>query len=209
MTATFPGGVKQFPVINPGDPILSSTENAQQDEIKAIETEYRRMGLQNLADPNADRVLFWDDSAGALKWLTLGTGLTITDTTVIAERTHIVTANDTWNFKPASTDLFIVGSMSLSNIVVPTGHDLLVEFDAIVVFRDVYGANIYLYNSTTLLETFVAPMRMNVASARAGFHYSHKITTDGTYNLSIRCTANGSTAVDMDFLNRSLKATVI
>ena len=37
MTATFPGGVKQFSVINPGDPILSSTENAQQEEIVAIE----------------------------------------------------------------------------------------------------------------------------------------------------------------------------
>ena len=37
MTATFPGGVKQFPVINPGDQILSATENAQQDEIVAIE----------------------------------------------------------------------------------------------------------------------------------------------------------------------------
>ena len=71
MAATFPGGVKQFPVINPGDPILSSTENAQQEEIVAIETEYRRMGLHNLADPGADRVLFWDDSAGALKWLTV------------------------------------------------------------------------------------------------------------------------------------------
>ena len=78
MAATFPGGVKQFPVINPGDPILSSTENAQQEEIVAIETEYRRMGLQNLTDPNADRVLFWDDSAGALKWLTVD-GIVDTD----------------------------------------------------------------------------------------------------------------------------------
>jgi hypothetical protein len=78
MTATFPSGVKQFPVINPGDPILSSTENAQQEEIVAIETEYLRMGLQNLADPGADRVLFWDDSAGALKWLTVN-GIVDTD----------------------------------------------------------------------------------------------------------------------------------
>lgn len=39
-------------------------------------------GLHSLTDPNADRVLFWDDSAGALKWLTLGDGLTITDTTI-------------------------------------------------------------------------------------------------------------------------------
>jgi len=166
-------------------------------------------GLGKLSDPNADRVLFWDDSAGALKWLTLGTGLTITDTTVIAERTHIVTANDTWNFKPEGTDFFIVDSMSLSNVVVPTGHNLLVEFDAIGYFRDVYGASIHLYNSTTRLVTFTAPMRMNVASARAGFHYSYRITSAGTYNLSIQCTANGNTSVDMDFLTRSLKATVI
>ncbi len=82
MTATFPGGVKVFPLINPGDPIVAATQNAQQEEIVAIETEYRRMGLQNLADPNADRVLFWDESAGALQWLTLGTGLTITGTTI-------------------------------------------------------------------------------------------------------------------------------
>lgn len=38
----------------------------------------------SLADPNADRVLFWDDSAGALTWLTMGTNLTITGTTLDA-----------------------------------------------------------------------------------------------------------------------------
>jgi hypothetical protein len=36
----------------------------------------------SLADPGADRVLFWDDSAGATTWLTVGTGLSITDTTL-------------------------------------------------------------------------------------------------------------------------------
>jgi hypothetical protein len=38
----------------------------------------------SLADPGADRVLFWDDSAGAMTWLTVGTGLTITGTTLEA-----------------------------------------------------------------------------------------------------------------------------
>lgn len=38
----------------------------------------------SLADPNADRLLFWDDSAGAVTWLTPGTGLTITGTTIDA-----------------------------------------------------------------------------------------------------------------------------
>lgn len=38
----------------------------------------------NLTDPNADRIAFWDDSAGAVTWLTPGTGLTITTTTIDA-----------------------------------------------------------------------------------------------------------------------------
>jgi hypothetical protein len=37
-----------------------------------------------LVDPNADRVLFWDDSAGSYAFLTMGTNLTITGTTLDA-----------------------------------------------------------------------------------------------------------------------------
>lgn len=39
---------------------------------------------RGLADPNADRIMFWDDSAGQVDWLTAGTGLTITGTTITA-----------------------------------------------------------------------------------------------------------------------------
>jgi len=38
----------------------------------------------SLSDPNADRIMFWDDSAGHVDWLTPGTGLTITGTTIDA-----------------------------------------------------------------------------------------------------------------------------
>ena len=38
----------------------------------------------SLTDPNADRLLFWDDSAGTMAWLTAGSGLTITGTTITA-----------------------------------------------------------------------------------------------------------------------------
>lgn len=40
--------------------------------------------ISALGDPNADRILFWDDSAGAFAYLTAGTGLTITNTTISA-----------------------------------------------------------------------------------------------------------------------------
>lgn len=46
------------------------------------------LGIQDLVDPNADRILFWDDSAGATKWLTLGTNLSITATTINATDTN-------------------------------------------------------------------------------------------------------------------------
>lgn len=45
------------------------------------------LGLESLADPNADRIAFWDDSAGAFAWLTAGTNITITGTTVSATDT--------------------------------------------------------------------------------------------------------------------------
>lgn len=40
------------------------------------------LGLESLTDPGADRILFWDESANAFKWLTVSTGLDITDTTL-------------------------------------------------------------------------------------------------------------------------------
>ncbi len=53
------------------DPLYQDT-NAMLDDLAA------------LTDPNADRILFWDDSAGQLEWLTIGTNLTITGTTLNA-----------------------------------------------------------------------------------------------------------------------------
>jgi len=59
---------------------MSSFEDAIIQRIKQLEREVERLqkweraadlGLGKLSDPNADRVLFWDDSAGALKWLTV------------------------------------------------------------------------------------------------------------------------------------------
>lgn len=40
--------------------------------------------ISSIGDPGADRILFWDDSAGAYAWLTAGTGLSITSTTLTA-----------------------------------------------------------------------------------------------------------------------------
>lgn len=51
-----------------------------------------------LLDPNADRVVFWDDSAGAYAYLTMGNGLAITGTTLdvsVATQSDQETASST------------------------------------------------------------------------------------------------------------------
>lgn len=48
--------------------------------VQAYDPDLTNIG--NLADPNADRFLFWDDSAGAYAYLTPGTGFAISGTTL-------------------------------------------------------------------------------------------------------------------------------
>lgn len=73
------------------------------------------------ADPNADRLVFWDDSAGSFQPLTLGTGLTISGTTITADAQSPSLANmpagmtitvlksaGTWPARPTSRSDIIV-----------------------------------------------------------------------------------------------------
>ena len=42
------------------------------------------LGIEDLVDPNDDRILFWDDSAGKAEWLDIGSGLSLSGTTLTA-----------------------------------------------------------------------------------------------------------------------------
>lgn len=44
-----------------------------------------------LVDPNADRIMFWDDSAGETAYLTVGSGLDITGTTLTSTAASVIT----------------------------------------------------------------------------------------------------------------------
>ena len=79
---------------------MSEFDEAVIQRIKQLEREVERLqkweraadlGLGKLSDPNADRVLFWDDSAGALKWLTVD-GIVGTDLGKWQSYTPTVTA---------------------------------------------------------------------------------------------------------------------
>lgn len=62
-----------------------------------------------LVDPNADRILFWDDSTGAVAFLTAGSGLTISGTTITA-------GGGAWT----TTGTTSIASGTSSDVVVPS-----------------------------------------------------------------------------------------
>jgi predicted RecA/RadA family phage recombinase len=48
----------------------------------AVTLSLNHLGLETLVDPNDDRILFWDDSAGSTGWLDAGTGISISGATM-------------------------------------------------------------------------------------------------------------------------------
>lgn len=86
------GGVN-VPTISSTDTLTNKTINGSNNTITNVSLTTGVTGTLPLAnggtgaaltDPNADRLMFWDDSAGAVDWLTLGTNLSITGTTINA-----------------------------------------------------------------------------------------------------------------------------
>jgi len=85
----------------------------------ALTLNLSHLGIESLSDPNDDRILFWDDSAGATAFLDIGSNLTITGTTIAATDT-----NTTYS---AGTGLTLSGTtFSVSD---PANLDELTESD--------------------------------------------------------------------------------
>ena len=64
------------------------------------------LGLDNLADPNVDRIMFWDDGAGSLAWLACGNSMAITDTTLDVIQDIRTTAGPTFDHIHLANDVF-------------------------------------------------------------------------------------------------------
>lgn len=70
----------------------------------------------SLSDPGADRIMFWDDSAGAVTWLEAGSGLSITDTTISATGGSLTLASTvTQSGTPVATSVGFLGSPQISD----------------------------------------------------------------------------------------------
>ena len=59
----------------------------------AISIALQHLGIESLTDPNDDRIMFWDDSAGSMQWLDAGTGITYSGTTLSVNMSAFSTSN--------------------------------------------------------------------------------------------------------------------
>lgn len=76
-----------------------------------------------LSDPNADRILFWDDSDGQHKYLTVGSNLSITGTTLDAS---VLGGGLSWHeetstsYTASANEAVITNNSSLVTVTLPT-----------------------------------------------------------------------------------------
>lgn len=142
------------------------------------------------ADPNADRILFWDDSAGATAYLTPGNGLTITTTSIavdsasdtvdgIVELATIAETNTGTDATRAVTPDGLAGSVFGEKSV------CISSFPA--------GTNTAVGNGTT---AFVVPASMNGMNLVTAVAAVDTTGTTGTTTIMIR-RRRGTTNADM------------
>lgn len=132
----------------------------------------------NLIDPNADRIFFWDDSGNNTDWLTPGSGLTVTATTMaVSNPISVVSiAVSSANILAMHTTPKLLVSGVASNIIVPIA--ITVNFT--------YGTATYTTGGTSRLEVY----HRNTTATGSEVWYAKTsnafdLTSSGSYQLPI------------------------
>ncbi len=133
------------------------------------------------ADPNADRLLFWDDSAGATAWLTPGSGLTITTTTITVDASSTTVSG-------------IIEIAIASEVNTGTDATRAVSPDALA------GS----YAGTKVVECVVVDYTTNTATGDGKFYFTIPSTLNGMNLIAVHArviTAGTTNTTDIQIAN--------
>jgi hypothetical protein len=162
-----------------------------------------------LVDPNADRIMFWDDSAGAVDWLTASTGLTISGTALTvnwASPGNIgSTAPATGNFTTLSAETSFTltrsGNTPTINLTRSDTHGDAASLSEIAFFGVDSGAASQKYASIFVKAT------LDNAGAEEG-ELELSVVTGGAITEIVSITGTGLTATAGTFTGAVSGATV-
>lgn len=173
--------------------------------------------LWNYTDPNADRLIFWDDSAATLTSLTLGTNLSITGTTINASSgtaavlQDLFTAYTTYtsysvgvipydNTIPQNTE----GTEFLTASITPTTTGNKIYFEAVLHLRssDTFdGGAVAMFVDSTANALAAEQVQFKGLSSPNPFMVRGEFTTTGTSPLTFKVRAGSSNSGKTWYIN--------
>ena len=134
------------------------------------------LGIESLSDPNADRIVFWDDSAGASQWLTAGTGLSISATTIAVGTLNQDTTGNAATATALETARTIGGTSFDGTANIAVG--LAGTATALATARTIGGTS---FDGTANIAVGLAGTATALATART----IHGVSFDGTANIDL------------------------
>lgn len=156
------------------------------------------LGLDNggtgasLTDPNADRIMFWDDSAGQVTWMDAGSGLSISGTTLSATAVGLTDGDKGDIVVSSSGTVWTIDSGITTQVnrlgigtAVSGSHKLQVEGHTTLFNSPSGHVDLYLSKATSTDESSIY-FQTNY-STRA------QIGTEGTDDFVIKVSPDGST----------------
>ena len=157
--------------------------------------------LQALADPNADRILFWDDSAGTTTFLTVGTGLQISATTISVDETgfarQVIAGESLSGGGALSSDVTLDLDINENTAAAIASGDFLV-------FADVSDSNISKKITFANLEA-----TLSAANLSGGVSTATVLTAGTGLSYSVGGTNIGTTStIDLDINELTAETTV-
>jgi len=96
-----------------------------------------------LVDPNADRILFWDDSAGAITWLQPNSGLSISGTTIGIDNYTSATYTPSWTASGTAPSL---GNGTLNGSYSRIGNLVSVQLDLTLGSTTTQGTGYWIFS---------------------------------------------------------------